>query len=199
MWLIMAVWKAKRLQISAVKLLLTLETAADKTNSAIGSLELVGSLMSFNLCRLKTPHANEHLVIWSKVSQQTSSCPWAVLSQNTSETNIHCGIWADDACGSASSTPWKFRGTSMPRLKRWHQIFQKYFKYVNNMKNTVINCMTENTDIKSYKTMDKPKRINQINLNTTVSYFSVKVSSIIIFFRNNLSYKNTDITLSIKY
>lgn len=67
------------------------------------------------------------------------------------------------------------------------------------MKNTVINCMTENTDIKSYKTMDKPKRINQINLNTTVSYFFVKVSSIIIFFRNNLSYKNTDITLSIKY
>ena len=64
---------------------LTLETATDKTNSAQGSLESLSSLMSFNLCWLKTPHANEHLVIWSKVSEQTSSCPWAVLSQNTSE------------------------------------------------------------------------------------------------------------------
>lgn len=68
------------------------------------------------------------------------------------------------------------------------------------MKNTVINCMTENTDIKSYKTTDKPKRIDQINLNTTVSYFSVKVKvPLFIFFRNNLSHKNTDITCSIKY
>lgn len=85
------------------------------------------------------------------------------------------------------------------KIKKMTSNISKVFQICQQYEKHSYKLHDRNTDIKSYKTMDKPKRINQINLNTTVSYFSVKVSSIIIFFRNNLSYKNTDITLSIKY
>ena len=79
-------------------------------------------------------------------------------------------------------------------ISKVFQIYQKYEKHSYKLQDR------EHWHKKKKKTMDKPKRINQINLNTSVSYFFCNGKSFIILFLNNPNpYKYTDVTLSMKY